>query len=158
MRGRACAALIMALAACGDDDDKQPVTDASVRFDARTPGLDAALIETCGAVTACQSGALTQLPQLCIGSSSAQPSGDLWKICLIDPQGRTSYIQIRADQRITSPGWTYSNYAFVDGTLSDEGYDACLDERSKLMIATVDNQPDASTALCYRAASGNDDD
>jgi hypothetical protein len=158
MRGRACAALLLALLACGDDDGDKPVTDASVPIDGRVNVMDAALIERCGPVTACHSGVIEQLPQLCVGSVNAQPSGDPWKVCVVDPQGRASFIQIRADERITSAGWTYSYYGLVDGTLSDEATEACLAERSKLMLATEDNQPDAGNALCYRNGGVDRDD
>lgn len=156
MRGRACAALWLLLA-CGDDDN-QKVTDASTPLDGKANPLDATLIETCGAVSACQGGALTQLT-LCIGSISATPSGAVWKVCAVDPQGRASYLQIRADERITSPGWTYSYYGLVDGTLSDDGTEACVQERSKLIVATPDNQPaDGGNTLCYRSAGQDESD
>jgi hypothetical protein len=155
MRGTAW--VLLALVACGDDDGEPPTTDASVRLDGSAT-LDATLINKCGPVIACQSGMITELPQLCIGSVNAQPSGDLWKVCVIDPQGRTAYIQIRADERITSAGWTFSNYAFVDSTLAGDGFDKCLTERSRLIVATEENLPDAGNALCYRPSSGNEDD
>jgi hypothetical protein len=158
MRGTAWLALWVLLA-CGDEDEgDKPITDASVRIDGKVVALDAALRERCGPVTACHSGAIEQLPQLCLGSVDAQPSGDLWKVCAVDPQGRASYIQIHADERIVSPGWTYSYYGLVDGTLSDEGTDACLVERSKLIVATQDNQPDAGNVLCYRSGGVEGDD
>lgn len=153
-----CLALL-ALVACGDEDEgDKPITDASVPLDGKTPVMDAALMERCAPVTACHAGAIEQLPQLCLGSASAQPSGNLWKVCAIDPQGRAAYIQIHEDERITSPGWTYSYYGKVDGTLTDEGTDACLVERSKLIVATVDNQPNAGNALCYSSSGVEGDD
>ncbi|MET0285564.1 MAG: hypothetical protein ABW352_13875 [Polyangiales bacterium] len=156
MRGTSL--LLLALIACGDDDNDKPVTDASTpRLDGSPNKLDATLITKCGPVMACQSGALTQLPELCLGSVNAQPTGGLWKICVIDPQGRTSYIQIHEDERITSAGWTHSNYGLVDATLSDEGYDACITERGKLIPATEDNTLDAGNTLCLRASNSGDD-
>ncbi|HEX5658100.1 MAG TPA: hypothetical protein VFX59_12935 [Polyangiales bacterium] len=155
MRGSVCV-LMLALLGCGDDDNDQPVTDASVRLDGKV-SLDAALMERCGNVAACQSGALTQI-SLCLGSVSAQPTGGLWQVCAIDPQGRAWYLGIRADERITSPGWRYSYYGLVDGTLSDDDTEACVQERSKLIVATADNQPDGGNAICYRSAGQEADD
>jgi hypothetical protein len=157
MRGRSL--LLLALFACGEDDDDKRSTDASTPpIDGSQSKLDAALIDRCGPVMACQGGTLTQLPELCLGSVNAQPAGDLWQVCVIDPQGRTSYIQIREDERITSPGWTHSNYGLVDATLTDEGYDACITERGKLLVATPDNVLDGGSRLCLRPGSGNEDD
>ncbi len=158
MRGRACAAL-MALLACGDDDDDtKPVRDASAPIDGKVAVMDATLMERCRSVPACHAGAIEQLPELCFGSVKAQPNGALHKVCVVDPQGRGSFIEIRADERITSPGWTWSYYALVDGTLSDEGTEACLEERAKQIVPTEDDLPGAPNALCYRTSANQSDD
>lgn len=158
MRVAAGAALVFALCACGDDGEgDQPTGDAGVALDGGST-LDAMLVQKCGPVTACQSGAITTLPELCISAPAAQQVSDSWQVCVIDPQGHTAYIAIPADSLISSPGWTYANYAFVDSTLTDEGYDACLEERSKLIVPTVEDQPDAGNVICYRRSASNGDD
>ncbi len=161
MRGTASLlALVVALCACGDDTADGPVTDASTRLDAKVndASVDAKLFEACGALAACQSGVLTQL-NLCLGAFTSRPAGDLWSVCVVDPQGRAAIMAIREDQRITSTGWTYSTYGDLDATLTDQGTSACVAEREKLIIATEDNLPtDGGSLLCYRRDPGNGDD
>lgn len=140
-----------ALAACDDDGDVGGDAGAQP-LDGGDPALiDAQFARSCGPVAACRSGTPATIPELCTSTPRGTATGDSWIVCAVSPDGQAYSLRIRADQWISSPGWTHAWYGAIDGTLSAQGVAACAQEGpSRMDGADSSVLPDAGDALCYR--------
>jgi len=118
VRTRVAFGLLLAVVACGGDDDggdasldtslRRPSLDAGAHMSAALDGgtyvseSDAASLIACSSLDVCRDGKVTGLFNVCFATSGAATTGHT---CLVDPNGTVYLATLTGGQQIANVGW-----------------------------------------------------